>query len=179
MDNFRHNIIYRILILKAKYENLNWSYPNVEYERYLGSLADMSDTDLWVELNTIKEKYIRGKKMKEEVNNTRDLKEGKLKERLKRLEERNKELYAEIETNVKEMRKISEELYPVKQPDMSLVKEINYYTDGDECYYIEYFYKGISIWWNYYQEGEYTISWNNDAYWYSSLEEACKTIENR
>ena len=110
------------------------------------------------------------------------LKEGKLKERFKFLEERNKELYAEIETNVKEMLKISEELYPVKQPDMSLVEEVHYYTDKnaneEEWNYIEYSYKGVSIWWNCYQEGEYTINWGDDDYWYCSLEEACRAIEN-
>lgn len=56
----------------------------------------------------------------------------------------------------------------VPEPDMSLVKTL-YESDEESCYE----YRGVKIYWNALNEGEYTI---NDV-WYTSLEAACKDIE--
>ena len=64
------------------------------------------------------------------------------------------------------------------EPDMSLVKNIDCFIGDDKGdYYDVYSYKDKEIFYNANKEGEYTVNWDGEDWWYSTLKDACVAIE--
>lgn len=53
----RRKVIQHILFIKARYERLIWSTPNLQYESTLLELANMSDKELMNEINRLSDIY--------------------------------------------------------------------------------------------------------------------------
>jgi hypothetical protein len=60
---------------------------------------------------------------------------------------------------------------------MSNIKD--FFDDDDDCDYEVIPYKGYDIYYNYYNEGEITVNFDDEDWWYKTLDDAKEAIDKR